>query len=365
MNSGDLSTGFTYDSAVPRVIFGAGSRRLLSAEIERLGTERLLIIATEGRASVAAEVTTQLGDRVAASFHGARQHVPVDVVQEARGVAESADCDGYLAIGGGSAIGLAKALTLESGLPIVAMPTTYSGSEMTPVWGLTSADGKRTGRDARVLARTVIYDPALTSSLPPKLAAASALNAIAHCVEALYAPDANPLTSLLAEEGVRALASALPSFGARPDEAGHQSDAMFGAFLGGMSLAAVSMGLHHRLCHMLGGTFGLPHAASHAVMLPHVIAWEERGGGEWLRRLASALDSGDPSTAIYRLRAAASVVGSLRELGLASQDLVRAVEHAGAMTGRTGVALGADAAVLLEDAYTGRAPRRWTDQEIR
>ena len=183
----------------------------------------------------------------------------------------SADC--CVAIGGGSTTGLAKAIALVSTLPILAIPTTYAGSEMTPIWGITENGVKKTGRDPRVLPKTVLYDPALTITMPPMLSATSGMNSIAHCVEALYSKDANPIISMMAEEGIRALAAGLPLVVKDPANIEARSNALYGAWLGGVSLGAVGMALHHKLCHTLGGSFNLPHAETHTVLLPHATAY--------------------------------------------------------------------------------------------
>jgi maleylacetate reductase len=209
-----------------------------------------------------------------------------------------ADC--CVAVGGGSTVGLAKAIALTSGLPILAVPTTYAGSEMTPIWGLTAGGAKQTGRDARVLPRTVIYDPELTLGLPPRVAGPSGMNALAHCVEALYAPDTSPIVQLMAEEGIRALAAALPAIRVEPADLRARAGALYGAWLAGAALGTVSMGLHHKLCHTLGGSFGLPHAETHAVVLPYAAAYNRAAAPEAMSRAARALGATDAPGALFR-----------------------------------------------------------------
>jgi maleylacetate reductase len=244
---------FEYAAWAARVVFGPGAARTRLAE--HVDGRRVLLIATAQEAELAAELSAPFQDRVAATFTGVRPHVPVEVAQAARGA------DAILSIGGGSTTGTAKAVALTTGLPIVAVPTTYAGSEVTPVWGLTEGGVKTTGKDPKVLPKVVVYDPKLTVTLPRELAVASGLNALAHCVEAFWAPGANPVTSLLAEEGIRALADGLPA--ADPEAS------MYGAWLAGTAFAQAGSGLHHKLCHALGGMYDLPHAETHAVMLPH------------------------------------------------------------------------------------------------
>jgi len=233
-----------------------------------------------------------------------------------------------VAVGGGSTIGLGKAIALESALPILAIPTTYAGSEMTPIYGLTEAGVKKTGRDRKVLPKTVIYDPELTLSLPPGISGTSAMNAIAHCVEALYAFDGNPILSLIAEEGIRALARSIPVVVKEPRNLGARSEALYGAWLGGTALGNASMGLHHKLCHTLGGTFHLPHAEVHTVILPHATAYNREAAPEAMRAIAGALGAHDAEEGIYNLAVQIQAPVSLRELGMPVEGIEKAARLA-------------------------------------
>jgi len=217
---------FVFEPAHSRVVFGAGCIARLPAEADLLGARRILVVRTIARLELYRRVTELLGERVAGTYSRAQVHVPESVAAGAREAALEYGADSILAIGGGSAIGVAKAIAVASDLPIIAIPTTYSGSEMTPLWGITQDGAKRTGRDSRVQPRTVLYDPELTLDLPVEISAASGMNAIAHCVEALYAPDANPVTSWMAEEGIRALAISLPAIMESPRDLTARSDAM-------------------------------------------------------------------------------------------------------------------------------------------
>jgi maleylacetate reductase len=228
-----------------------------------------------------------------------------------------------IAIGGGSAIGLAKALALTTHAPIVAVPTTYAGSEMTDILGETAGGRKRTRRDPAILPETVIYDVALTMGLPPALTATSGLNALAHAVEALYAPDRNPVLTLMAGEGVRALGSALPALADAPADREARTRALYGAWLCGAALGGTTMALHHKLCHVLGGSFGLPHSETHAVVLPHAAAYNAAAAGQLLTPVTEAL-GGSPGSALHRLARRIGAPRSLRELGLAEGDIDRA-----------------------------------------
>ena len=190
---------FTYEALPMRVLFGAGRSTALAEEVERLGPNRVLVLCTPEQATTAETIAEALGDRSAGVLPGAQMHVPVGVVDAASAHAREVGADGCVAAGGGSTIGLGKAIALRHGLPVIAVPTTFAGSEMTPIWGLTENGVKRTGRDATVLPRSVVYDPELIRTLPVGLAVTSGLNAVAHAVEGLYAPDTSPVVELMAE----------------------------------------------------------------------------------------------------------------------------------------------------------------------
>jgi len=250
---------FSYDALPGRIVFGRGAaRQRLAGEVDRLGSSRLLLIATASEEAKARELLTPVADRIVATFAGVRPHVPVAVAEAARAMAAEVGADALLSVGGGSTTGTAKAVALTTGLPIVAVPTTYAGSEVTPVWGLTEGERKRTGTDPVVLPRAVVYDPELTVSLPAGLSAASGLNAMAHCVEAFWAPRRNPISSLAAEEGLRALATGLPAVVIDGADLDARSDLLYGAYLAGSAFAVAGSGLHHKICHVLGGAYDLP-----------------------------------------------------------------------------------------------------------
>jgi maleylacetate reductase len=321
-----MSEHFIYDALPMRVVFGVGSLQQLPSESEKQGLTKVLVLCTPGHRELGETAATLLGDRAVGVFAAARMHVPVKSAGAATRAAREAAADGCVAIGGGSAIGLGKAVALASDLPVIAVPTTYAGSEMTPIWGLTEHSRKRTGRDRKVLPRSVIYDPELTLGLPPMVSAASGINAIAHAVEALYAPDRSPVTSLFAEEGVRSLASALPALVADGDDIGARTAALRGAWLCGACLGATTMGLHHKLCHVFGGTFDLPHAETHAVLLPHVAAYMLARDSAANAALTRAL-GGEPAAAIAALADHVGVPRTLGELGIREADLETVVEQ--------------------------------------
>lgn len=319
---------FIYEARPVRVVFGAGSLRQLPEELARLGARRALVLATPGQRPLAERAAALLGQMAAGIHAEAVMHVPVETAAAARAAAARLGADAYVAIGGGSTIGLAKAIALETGLPIVAVPTTYAGSEMTAIWGLTEGGEKRTGRDERVRPRAVLFDPELTLTLPPKVAGPSGMNALAHCVEALYAPDGNPVISLMAEEGIRALAASLPAVVRAPDNLEARGGALYGAWLAGAALGAATLGLHHKICHVLGGSFNLPHAEVHTVILPHAAAYNAAAAPEAMARAARALGVTSAPAGIFDLALALGAPTSLRALGMAWADLDRAAELA-------------------------------------
>jgi maleylacetate reductase len=316
---------FVYQALPMRVVFGAGRSAHLAEELDVLGVRRVFVLSTSGHEELATRLAEPLGDRVAGIFAGARMHVPVEVVAAAAKAAAGVDADAYLAVGGGSTVGLGKALALRTSLPVVAVPTTYSGSEMTPIWGLTENGAKRTGRDPAVLPRSVVYDPDLTLTLPVGLSVTSGLNSLAHAVEALYAPNASPMTSLMAREGAEAMLDALPRIVADPGEKDARSRALYGAWLCGAVLGATTMSLHHKLCHVLGGSLDLPHSPTHAVVLPHVLAYNASVAPAAKTALAELLAADDPALALWELSGRLGAPRALSELGMSEADIPRVV----------------------------------------
>lgn len=320
--------GFVYSSQPSRVVFRAGALDDLGAEVERLGTQRALVLCTPGQRLSAQDVARRLGARAVGVYDKAVMHVPIEAAQAAREVASSLGADCCVAIGGGSTIGLGKAIALTSGLPILAIPTTFAGSEMTPIQGFTENGVKKTVRDPRMLPRTVLYDPNLLLSLPAEIAGPSGMNAIAHCVEALYAQQANPITSLMAEEGIRALAQNLLLVVREPDNLDARGEALYGAWLAGTCLAAVGMALHHKLCHTLGGSFNLPHAQTHTIVLPHATRYNQDAAPQAMLRIARALGTRDAAAGLYDLAQQLGAPVALRDIGMPASGLDRAADLA-------------------------------------
>jgi alcohol dehydrogenase class IV len=284
--------------------------------------------------------------------------VPVEVAERARDAAREAEADCLLSIGGGSTIGTAKAVALETELPIIAVPTTYAGSEMTPVFGLTSAQRKRTGKSLKVLPKTVIYDPELTFSLPPSITGPSAMNAMAHCVEAFYAPGANPIASLMAEEGIMALAGGVPTAVSDPEDLEGRTGTLYGAFLAGAAFASAGGGIHHKICHVLGGAYNLPHAETHTVILPQAVAFNERAIPEVVDRVAHALGAKEAAAGLYDLAKKLGAPTALKDVGMKEEDLEEAVTLILEEAPRDNPRPVDEASIreLLEDAYAGRRP---------
>jgi alcohol dehydrogenase class IV len=319
---------FVYQSHASRVSFGPGVLALLANELDALGIARALVLTTPEQTPLGQRVADMLGARSAGLFSGAVMHVPIETALEARAVATRLGADGCVAVGGGSTLGLAKAIALTSGLPIIAVPTTYAGSEMTPIYGLTEDSVKKTGRDWRVLPRGVVYDPELTLTLPVALSITSGMNAIAHAAEGLYAHDGNPVMALMAEEAIRALADALPRVQQAAQDIDARSDALYGAWLAGSVLGNVTMGLHHKLCHTLGGSFSLPHAEVHTVVLPHALAYNAAAAPQAMQRIARALGADDAPRALRSLAQRLGAPVSLQAIGMPEAGLDRVAELA-------------------------------------
>lgn len=347
---------FIYEPLRSRVVFGAGSLAKVPEEAAKLGS-RFLVLSTPEQVELAQRISTSLGG-LSAGVHGeAVMHVPVATARAATERARQLGVDGLIAAGGGSTTGLAKAIALETGLPILALPTTYAGSEMTPIWGLTEDGVKRTGKDPRVLPHTAIYDPELTVGLPAQMSGVSGLNAIAHCVEGLYSEQANPLISIMAEEGIRALAQSLPVIVRDPGNMEARGKALYGAWLGGVVLGSVGMAIHHKLCHTLGGTFNLPHAETHAIVLPHATAYNEAAAPTAMARIARALGTDRAPQGLYDLLKAVGAAIALKDIGMPIDGGERVVELALTNPYYNPAPLEADRLrILVENAINGNPP---------
>lgn len=311
---------FTHRTLAQRVLFATGAAaENVSAALDELGARRVLVIAPDSKTEVVEKITAGLP--IVMRYSEVTMHVPVAVAERARAVAAQCAADAVISVGGGSTTGLAKAVALTTGLPIVAVPTTYSGSEATNVWGLTDGVRKTTGADPRVLPAAVVYDASLTTSLPVTVSVASGLNALAHCVDAMWGPHANPIALAFAAEGISTLRLGLPKVVADPAGLDGREEALYAAYLSAVAFAAAGSGLHHKICHVLGGRFNLPHAQTHAVVLPYVLAYNGPATPTVERRIASALEAPDALDGLQQLRAKLGAPRALKDYGFAADDV--------------------------------------------
>ena len=350
---------FVHETLGQRVRFGSGkAAEMLATEVSDHGAARVMVLAAPAEQELAAGITAAID--VALNYAEVVMHVPVEVADRARRSAVASGADLLVSIGGGSTTGLAKAVALTTGLPIVAVPTTYAGSEATNVWGLTEGTKKTTGVDPRVLPRSVVYDAELTLSLPAEMSVASGLNAMAHCIDSMWAPRTDPINQALAGEGIRALSEGLPQVVADPDGLPGRELALYAAYLSAVAFASAGSGLHHKICHYLGGTFNLPHAQTHAVVLPYVLAINAAAAPQAQRRIAAALGADDALAGLALLRERLDAPRALRDYGLQHDQIPSAaagiLELVPANNPRALSA--ADLKALLEAAWAGDDPRR-------
>lgn len=316
---------FVHDTFAQRVLFATGeAAENLKAATEQLRVGNLMVIAAEAEQELAQRITGGLP--VAVHYDEVSMHVPVEVAGRARAVASDRAVDALISVGGGAATGLAKAIALTSGLPIVAVPTTYAGSEATSVWGLTEGSRKTTGVETRVLPRVIVYDASLTMSLPVDISVASGLNALAHCVDAMWSPGSNPINRTLAAEGICALSDALPKVVSHPTGVDGREQALYAAYLSGLAFASAGSGLHHKVCHVLGGRYNLPHAQTHAVVLPYVLALNATSAPHAERRIAAALGSDRATSGLAQLRELLHAPRALRDYGFDEREVGPAAE---------------------------------------
>ncbi|HHW2312380.1 MULTISPECIES: maleylacetate reductase [Pseudomonadaceae] len=350
---------FNYQPHAQRVLFGSGRLASLRDELERLGRTRAVVLCTPQQAAQAFTLLNTLGSLGVGLFSEARMHVPVETVDMAQDYLHTRHADSVVAFGGGSTIGLAKALALRAGgsLPIIAVPTTYAGSEMTSIYGITENSLKTTGRDINVLPATVLYDPDLTLELPLNISLFSGVNAIAHAAEALYAEDRSPISDLMAGEGIRALVQGMPKLHLNPRNPVARGECLYGAWLCGTVLGQVTMGLHHKLCHTLGGTLDLPHAETHTIMLPHTLAYNYRAAPQAMRRIESAMGTLHAATGLYEFITTLGLPKGLREVGMQEHDIERVCDVAMAHPYRNPREIERDAIMrLLRRAWEGSTP---------
>lgn len=348
---------FVFAGQAARVLFGTGTTSSVAEECARLAIDKALVVTTPQQHDLGQHVVGLLGSSAAGHFDQAAMHTPTDVTKDALEVFRASGANGVVAIGGGSTTGLSKAIALHTDAPQVVLPTSYAGSEMTNILGQTEAGKKTTQSSTKVLPETVIYDVEHTLGMPARMSVTSGLNAIAHAVEAQYAPGANPVLCLLAEEGIAKLASALDVIADTPADLPARRDALYGAWLCAMCLASGGIALHHKLCHLLGGTFDLPHAETHAIILPHAVAFNANAAPDTMSRLARALNSENVPGRLFDIMAASEAPTSLRQLGLAEQAIPTAARQACAAPYPNPRALEVGAIeTLLRDAWEGVRP---------
>lgn len=349
---------FTYTALPARVVFGTGTLGRIPEELRKLGCQRALVLSTPEQQDAAQNIASLIGELCAGVFTQAAMHTPVEVTERAMEVVAEVRADCTVAIGGGSTTGLGKAIALRTDLPQIVVPTTYAGSEATPILGETQQGRKTTQRSMKVLPEIVIYDVNLTLTLPASLSATSGINAIAHAVEALYTQDANPVISMMAERGIQALARSLPPIMKNPSDKAARTDALFGAWLCGVCLGAVGMALHHKLCHTLGGSFNLPHAETHTVVLPHAVAYNSTAAPEAMATIARALGSANAAQGLFDLALSLGAPTALKQIGMLESGIDHAADLATAAPywnpkpiDRTGIR------ALLDDAFHGKRPQ--------
>ena len=350
---------FVHDTLPQRVCFGSGlAREHIKTETERLGATRVMVIASTRDTELAGTLTRDIP--VARRHDEVVMHVPIEVAARAREAAKDAEADALVSIGGGSATGLAKAIAMTTGLPIIAVPTTYAGSEATAVWGLTEGDRKTTGTDPKVLPKAIVYDPVLTLSLPVDMSVASGLNALAHAVDTMWAPNADPINAALAAEGIRALNAGLPKVAKNPDDLAGREETLYASYVSAVAFASAGSALHHKICHVLGGKYNLPHAQTHATVLPYVLAFNGPAAPEAAARIKGSFGSEGALEGLRRLRAALNAPRALADYGFTEADIPAAAAAIlpAVPPSNPRPVIAADLEKLLRAAWSGIDPQK-------
>ncbi|MGV1837324.1 maleylacetate reductase [Rhizobium rhizogenes] len=322
-----MSHEFVYSGNPAHIVFGVGKSTFVGDWVEKLGCRQALVLSTPQQKADAEALAARLGPRAVGVFSGAVMHTPVEVTEKAMEVVRQTGSDCVVSLGGGSTTGLGKAIAFRTDLPQIVIPTTYAGSEVTPILGQTEGGRKTTVRHASILPEVVIYDPALTLGLPVAMSVTSGLNAMAHALEALYAQDRNPISTLMAVEGLRAFKTSLPGIIEMPQVLDIRAEALYGAWLCGTVLGTVGMALHHKICHTLGGAFDTPHADTHAIMLPHTAAYNAVAVPDLLAPVADVF-GGSVGGGLWDFAKRIGAPLALKDLGLSQADLDRAAEIA-------------------------------------
>jgi alcohol dehydrogenase class IV len=348
---------FIYNALPGRVVFGVGTLQRLPEEVKRLGCSRALVLSTKFQEQSGVEIQQLLGSAAVGLYANATMHTPENITLEALEYAKKVNADCVVAVGGGSTTGLGKAIAYRTDLPQIVIPTTYAGSEATPILGQTANNQKTTLKSDKVLPEVILYDVDLTLTLPAQMTITSGMNAIAHAVEALYSPESNPMIDMLAEQGIAAIARALPLIHRNTLDKEARSDALFGAWACGTCLGAVGMSLHHKLCHTLGGSFDMPHAETHTVILPHAVEYNAPGAAKAIETVARALGVKNAAQGLFDMAKNLGAPYSLKELGFKEEDIPKAAEIASKAPYPNPVPLEKEKILeLLRNAWAGNRP---------
>jgi maleylacetate reductase len=352
-----MTRPFVFPGLATRVVFGHGTLSQVPAELARLGRKRALVLSTPHQENQAEALARALGSSAAGVFSGAAMHTPIGVTELAVAAYAKAGADCVISLGGGSTTGLGKAIATRTGADQIVVPTTYAGSEMTDILGETAAGEKITRRDASIRPEVVVYDVDLTLSLPVGLTVTSALNAIAHAMEGFYAPDRHPITEALSRDAMVAFARAIPALMSDPQNAAARGDALYAAWGCATTLGHVTMALHHKLAHVLGGSFGLPHAETHAVLLPHTTAYNEPAVDGLLDPIKQAFGQKSAAVGLWHFARACAAPMRLADLGMTEADLDRAAEIAGRNAYANPRPINRNSIrQMLQNAYDGHCP---------
>lgn len=346
---------FTYRSDPVRIVFGAGAIAALPAEASLHNMSRLMVLCSQSRADFARRVTASIADRCVAFCDASAPNMPREVFERIVDDIKRQNLDGFVVIGGGSPIGLAKAAAATTKIPYIAIVTTYSGSEMAARWRIGIADDRISGDGAAALPATAIYDPELTLDLPARFSAASGMNAMAHAVESLYGIDTNPIVQAMAEEAIKRLGSSLPRLVQNPRDLDARTDVLYGAWLAANFRAEV--GLEHAIAQRVRQWFNLDHAHTHAVATPYAIGFNAVAAPEAMARIQRALGVTDAARGLYDLNVRLGLPTGLKGLGLREEDIAKAVDVVAAVkiTHPRPVAK-ADLANIIGQAYAGEPP---------
>jgi maleylacetate reductase len=347
---------FTYHSDPVRIVFGAGAIGALAAEADFHRMSRLVVLCSKSRLDFARRVTAGIAERCAGISDASEPNMPRPAFERFLADLKRHAADGFVVVGGGSPIGLAKAAAATTKLPYIAVVTTYSGSEMAARWRIGVADNRTTGDGAAALPATAIYDPELTLDLPPRVSAASGMNAMAHAVESLYGVDTNPVVQTMAEEAIRLLGANLPRLMQNPRDLQARTNVLYGAWLAANFRAET--GLEHAIAQRVRQWFELDHAHTHAIATPYAIGFNADAAPEAMRRIARALGVGDAARGLYDLNVRLGLPTGLKGLGLREEDIGKAVEVVAAVKiDHPKPVAKADLLNIISQAYAGEPPR--------